>query len=83
MHRRGRQAAQRRERLAKHRIHALLDRLLEPGEQTTVAVHRDRDRAVLKIVLKVKDGAGGSYHWVECGSCECAWQVPYYAASVG
>jgi len=43
----------------------------------------DTDAAALKIVLKVKDGAGGSYHWVECGSCGCAWQVPYYAESVG
>jgi hypothetical protein len=34
--------------------------------------------------LKVKDGAGGGYWWVECGSCECGWQVPYYAEeSVG
>jgi len=42
----------------------------------------DTDAAALKIVLKVKDGAGGSYHWVGCGSCGCAWQVPYYAGSV-
>jgi hypothetical protein len=43
----------------------------------------ETDAAVLKIVLKVKDGAGGNYHWVECGSCGCAWQVPHYAESVG
>jgi hypothetical protein len=41
------------------------------------------DAAVLKIVLKVKDGAGGGYWWVECGACDTAWQVPYYAENVG
>jgi hypothetical protein len=28
----------------------------------------ETDATVLKIVLKVKDGASGSYHWVECCS---------------
>jgi len=42
----------------------------------------ETDPAVIKIVLKVKDGAGGSYWWVECGSCDTAWQVPYYAESL-
>jgi hypothetical protein len=32
---------------------------------------------------KLQDGAGGDYWWVECGTCECGWQVPYYAESVG
>jgi hypothetical protein len=41
------------------------------------------DPAVLKVLLKVREGAGGGYWWVECGSCEIAWQVPYYAESVG
>jgi hypothetical protein len=41
------------------------------------------DPAVLRVILKVKDGAGGDYHWVECGACDTAWQVPYYAESVG
>ena len=41
------------------------------------------DAAVLKIVLKVKDGAGGTYWWVECGACDTGWQVPHYAESVG
>jgi hypothetical protein len=42
------------------------------------------DPAVLRIILKVRDGAGGDYWWVECGTCDCAWQVPHYAAaSVG
>jgi hypothetical protein len=43
----------------------------------------ETDPAVLKVLLKVKDGSGGGYWWVECGSCECGWQVPYYAESVG
>jgi hypothetical protein len=33
--------------------------------------------------LKVRHGAGGGYWWVECGTCECGWQVPHYAESVG
>jgi hypothetical protein len=33
--------------------------------------------------LKVKDGAGEEYGWVSCGACDTAWQVPYYAESVG
>ena len=38
----------------------------------------ETDPAVLKFVLKVKEGADGAYWWVECGSCECGWQVPHY-----
>jgi hypothetical protein len=30
-------------------------------------------------ILKVRDGAGGDYWWVECGTCDTAWQVPHYA----
>jgi hypothetical protein len=26
---------------------------------------------------------GRGYWWVECGTCECGWQVPHYAESVG
>jgi hypothetical protein len=40
------------------------------------------DPDVLKFVLKVKDGAGGGYWWVECATCEHGWQVPYYSKSV-
>ena len=43
----------------------------------------ETDAAVLRVILKVKDGAGGDYWWVECGACDTAWQVPYYAESVG
>jgi hypothetical protein len=43
----------------------------------------ETDPAVLKVLMKVKDGAGGGYWWVECGSCACGWQVPHYAESVG
>jgi hypothetical protein len=47
--------------------------------------HRDTtDPAFLRAILKVKDGAGGDYLWVECGSYDTAGQVPHYAAeSVG
>jgi len=41
------------------------------------------DAAVLRVILKVKDGAGGGYWWVECGSCDAGWQVTHYAESVG
>jgi len=37
------------------------------------------DPAVLKVLLKVKDGMGGGYWWVECGGCDAGWQVPHYA----
>jgi hypothetical protein len=42
----------------------------------------ETDAAVLRVILKVKDGAGGDYWWVECGTCDCAWQVPYYAEKI-
>jgi hypothetical protein len=38
----------------------------------------ETDPAVLKFVLKVKEGLGDGYWWVECGSCDTAWQVPHY-----
>ena len=40
------------------------------------------DSALLRAILKVRDGASGGYWWV-CGTCECGWQVPHYAESVG
>jgi hypothetical protein len=43
----------------------------------------ETNAAVLRVVPKVKDGAGGYYWWVECGTCDTAWQVPYYAERVG
>ena len=40
------------------------------------------DPAVLRVLLKVTDK--GDYAWVECGSCEAGWQVPFYGSeSVG
>ena len=39
------------------------------------------DAAVLRVILKVNDGAGGGYWWVECGTCESSWQVPHYAVA--
>jgi putative DNA primase/helicase len=44
---------------------------------------RPIDPGLLRAVLKVRDGAGGGYWWVECGTCECGWQVPHYAESGG
>ena len=41
----------------------------------------EADPAALKFVLKVKEGAGGGYWWVECGACDTAWQVPFYAVA--
>jgi len=41
------------------------------------------DPALLRAILKVRDGAGGGYWWVECASCEIGWQVPHHAESVG
>jgi hypothetical protein len=38
------------------------------------------DPAVLRVLLKVTDK--GDYAWVECGSCEAGWQVPFYAGSI-
>jgi hypothetical protein len=44
----------------------------------------EADAAVLKILLKVKDGLGEDYWWVECGDCGAGWQVPFFAKeSVG
>lgn len=47
----------------------------------------ETNAAVLRIILKVKEGTGGDYWWVECNACDnacdSAWQVPYYAVSVG
>jgi hypothetical protein len=39
----------------------------------------ETDAAVLRVILKVRDGAGGDYWWVECGACDTAWQVPHHA----
>src|SRR6266550_3830385 len=33
------------------------------------------DPVILQAILRVRDGAGGDYWWVECGTCDCAWQV--------
>jgi hypothetical protein len=37
------------------------------------------DPAVLRLALKVRDGADPSYSWVTCGACDCGWPVPVYA----
>jgi hypothetical protein len=63
---------------------------LDPNDPSTFrhpgqCEHRyTSDPALLRAILKVRDGAGGGYWWVECGTCECGWQVPLYAEqSVG
>jgi hypothetical protein len=38
------------------------------------------DHDVVRVLLKVREGQGEGYWWVECGACETGWQVPYYAA---
>ena len=41
------------------------------------------DPAALRVLLKVKPGAGAGYDFLECGSCGAGWQVPHYAEIVG
>jgi hypothetical protein len=44
----------------------------------------ETDPAMLRVLLKVQDGWGGDYSWVECGGCDSSWQVPFFAKeSVG
>jgi hypothetical protein len=39
---------------------------------------------MIRLILKVRDGMGEGYWWVECGACDFVWQVPHYAPeSVG
>jgi hypothetical protein len=41
--------------------------------------HRETDDpALLRAILRVRDGAGGGYWWVECSSCDFSWQTPHY-----
>jgi hypothetical protein len=35
---------------------------------------------VLRLVLKIQDGAAADYSWVQCTSCDTGWPVPHYAA---
>jgi hypothetical protein len=41
------------------------------------------DAAVVRVLLKIRDGAGGDYWWVTCNACDIGWQVPFYAKRVG
>jgi hypothetical protein len=38
----------------------------------------ETDPAVLRLVLKIQDGAAAGYSWVQCTSCDTPWQVPHY-----
>ena len=41
--------------------------------------HRDTTApALLRAILRVRDGVGGGYWWVQCANCEHGWQVPHY-----
>jgi hypothetical protein len=41
--------------------------------------HRDTtDPALLRAILKVRDGVDGGYRWVQCATCEHGWQVSHY-----
>jgi len=37
----------------------------------------ETDPTVLKVLLKIKPGWAGGYHWVTCGTCDAGWQVPH------
>jgi hypothetical protein len=39
--------------------------------------------SVVRVLLRVREGMAPGYWWVECGSCNTAWQVAHYAESVG
>ena len=42
------------------------------------------DPTLPRVILKVRDGLGEGYWWVECGACATSWAVPHYAReSVG
>jgi hypothetical protein len=44
--------------------------------------HRDTtDPTLLAAILKVTDGAGDDYWWVQCSACDPAWPVSHYAAA--
>ena len=41
--------------------------------------HRDTTAPdLLRAILRVRDGVGGGYWWVQCATCEHGWQVPHY-----
>jgi hypothetical protein len=42
----------------------------------------ETDPAVLRLALKVQDGASEGYWWVTCSGCDTSWQVLHYAESV-
>ena len=56
---------------------------VHPPPRGPVRARDTSDPALLEALLKVRDGAGGGYYWVECGACDAGWQVPHYAESVG
>ena len=60
----------------------IADRHEVTGGRTSRHAASATDTAVLRVVLKVRDGPGGDYWWVGCGGCDrLAGCV--YAESVG
>ena len=46
--------------------------------------HRDMtDPALLRVILKVREGVEEGYSRVECGGCGTWWYVPHYAPEEG
>ncbi len=67
-------------RLGRSRFH---DDPGEPDGHAPQREHRDTtDPAVLRAILKVREGEGRGYWWVECGVCDHGWQVSHYAAQI-
>ena len=60
-----------------------LDMTRPPSATRASASTVPRAIVLLRAILRVRDGAGGGYWWVKCGTCECGWQVPHYAECVG
>jgi hypothetical protein len=64
------------------RVGALPIATRSPGEGPSRHAASATDTAVLRVVLKVRDGPGVDYWWVGCGGCDrLAGSV--YAESVG
>jgi hypothetical protein len=38
----------------------------------------ETDAAVLRVILRVRDGLGPGYWWAECGACSAGWPVPHF-----
>ncbi|HYZ13764.1 MAG TPA: hypothetical protein VFA08_09200 [Actinomycetota bacterium] len=43
----------------------------------------ETEPSVLRLVLRVQEGAGGTYWLVQCAVCDAGWQVAHYARETG